>query len=56
MEMVDGITLPFIIFLSKRQYYLKKIIDYNEDQGAKREQQARNYSTTITNSNTILRP
>ena len=39
-----------------RQYYLRKIIDYNEDQGAKRaEQQARNAQQSH-NSNTILRP
>tara|TARA_B100000902_G_scaffold215419_1_gene204903 strand:+ start:2423 stop:2569 length:147 start_codon:yes stop_codon:yes gene_type:complete len=36
-----------------RQYYLKKIIDFNEDQGAKRaEKQARQ----AQNSNSILRP
>ena len=40
-----------------RQYYLKKIIDFNEDQGAKRaEQQARNAQQQSQNSNSILRP
>ena len=37
-----------------RQYYLKKIIDYNEDQGAKNAtQQAQKQAQ---NSNPILRP
>ena len=40
-----------------RQYYLKKIIDYNEDQGAKMaEQKARSAQQQSQNSNTILRP
>ena len=40
-----------------RQYYLKRIIDFNEDQGAKRaEQQARDAQQQSQNPNTILRP
>ena len=40
-----------------RQYYLKRIIDFNEDQGAKRaEQQARNAHKQSQNKDTILRP
>ena len=39
-----------------RQYYLKRIIEFNEDQGAKMaEQQARNAQQS-QNSNSILRP
>ena len=40
-----------------RQYYLKKIIDYNEDQGAKRaEKQATQAHQQSQNKDSILRP
>mgnify|MGYP001182886943 FL=1 len=40
-----------------RQYYLRRIVDFNEDQGAKMaEQQARNAHQQSQNKDTILRP
>ena len=40
-----------------RQYYLKKIIDFNEDQGAKRaEKQATQAHQQSQNKDSILRP
>jgi hypothetical protein len=39
-----------------RQYYLKKIIDYNEDKGAKQASVQAQQAKKSQNPNTILRP